>query len=365
LSLSDVKHQRFAQRVIQEAVASGRLPHAYLFHGPDGVGKEMVARGLAQLLLCPAPVDREVSDGAAVGVSSLRTGCQACEDCHWVEAQTHPDLHIVFRQLNRQHPDAVVRKRKALEIGVDVLRHFVIERVNRTPIRARAKVFIIREADRMNIQAQNALLKTLEEPPGTTYLILLVSSIDRLLPTTLSRCQVVEFDALPENFVVTRLAERFPDLAEEQLRWHARFAQGSIGAAVVGVEDGIYSVQRDLLASLTALLSSDSCGVDSSAVAKEWIDTAKNLSEGYRKRDPDMTDTESTRRGLKTILHLAADRFGEQLRETGAVAPLAADAIGRIVQAERQLDLNANTQLCVETLVSDLARCGQGKPQYV
>ena len=134
---------------------------------------------------------------------------------------------------------------------------------------------------------------------------------------------------------------------------------------MAGVEDGVYSVQRDLLGGLTAWLDSGTHGVESSAVAKEWIDTAKTLGEGYRKRDPDITDTESTRRGLKTILHLAADRFDEQLRDTGSASAQAANAIGRLVQAERQLDLNANTQLCIETLISDLARIGQGKPQYV
>jgi DNA polymerase-3 subunit delta' len=95
----------------------------------------------------------------------------------------------VHRYLIKEHPESDVRKRKGLEISVDVLRHFVIERTALTPIRGRAKVFVIREADSMTTQAQNALLKTLEEPPGPTFIILLVSALDGLLPTTLSRCQ--------------------------------------------------------------------------------------------------------------------------------------------------------------------------------
>ncbi|MEK7711392.1 MAG: DNA polymerase III subunit [Planctomycetota bacterium] len=359
MSLADIKHQPHAQRFFQQAVGRDRVPHAYIFHGPDGVGKEMFARGLAQLLLCETPVDRTLSDpeAHAVGVGQLRLGCGACDDCRAVAAETHPDLHLIYRQLNREHPDADVRKRKGLGLGVDVLRHFVIDKVGLKPLRGRAKVFVIREADGMNVQAQNALLKTLEEPPGTTFLILLATALDELLPTTQSRCQVVRFDALPTAFVRAKLDNLRPGLPANQLEWYAKNADGSIGQAVECVDDELFAL-NDLLSALLA----DYDSRRTAALTEMVTGGAKSLGERYRKRDAEITDTEATRRGLKTVFRLAAGWYADALRAgAGGVGrrfdtESPAAAINRIAEAERQLDLNANTQLVVETLSNDL--CG-------
>ncbi|MGB2986630.1 MAG: DNA polymerase III subunit delta' C-terminal domain-containing protein [Phycisphaerae bacterium] len=391
--LRDVEHQAYAQRLIQHAVSANRVPHAYLFHGPDGVGKEKLALGLAELLLCGQPVEQQIEGerAEAIGLERLRTGCGTCEDCRRVAAQTHPDLHMVYRQLNRDHPDPVIRKRKALKIGVDVLRHFVIETVALTPNRGRAKLFIIREADRITESAQNALLKTLEEPPGTTFIILLVTAVDRLLPTTLSRCQVVRFDSLPTEFVRTTLQEMRPDLAIEHVEWYARCSDGSLGRALQWAEDGLCELNRRLLERLSRLSPATTGRVRaadptttarSDELAKGWTDESKALGNCYRKRDPDITDTEAGRRGLKTIFQLATTWYADILRfgsghrraivndgwqpqiEQGSKSidpPQAIEAINRIARAEHQLDLNANTQLCVETLLSDLTRIGRSE----
>ncbi len=83
--------------MIQRAVSGDRVPHAYLFHGPDGVGKERLALGLAELLLCAEPMNRSVEGGQtnAIGLEQLRVGCGKCADCRMVAAETHPDLHLV------------------------------------------------------------------------------------------------------------------------------------------------------------------------------------------------------------------------------------------------------------------------------
>lgn len=390
MSLGDVQHQGFAQRLIQRAVSGQRVPHGYLFHGPDGVGKETLALGLAQLLLCGSPVERELGseESKAVGLDRLRTGCGACEDCRTVGAQTHPDLHMVYRQLGREHPDPEVRRRKALDLGVDVVRHFVIDKVGLTPIRGRAKVFILREADRMTVQAQNALLKTLEEPPGATVIILLVSVMDRLLPTTLSRCQAVRFDALPTAFIRAKLAALMPGVDSDRLDWYARHGEGSLGRTMQCAADEVYELNERMLADLVQLSADarlasaqgDSAReVRSGEIAKSWLDEAKSLGERHRKRDPDITETEASRRGLKAVFELAATWYADVMRwgsgdESAVVnahwttqirevterleVHVAAEAVSRLARAGRQLDLNANTQLCVEALLSELARLG-------
>jgi len=379
VSLTEVGHQGFAQRLIQKAVTRDRVPHAYLFHGPDGVGKEMLAGGLAQLLLCESPVDRSLQGATAsfVGVDSLRMGCGTCADCRSVTARSHPDLHVIYRQLNREHPDADVRKRKALEIGVDVLRCFIIDKVGLTAHRGRAKVFLIREADRITPQAQNALLKTLEEPPGATFLILLVESLDRLLPTTLSRCQVVRFDALPTTFVSGKLAALRSALPAPQQNWYARIAEGSIGQALEKSDDALFDVNTRLATGLMSLMSSSSESADPGVFIKSVTEEAEALAEGFRQRDPEITDTEATRRGLQSLFQLTATCLADALRSGSGASPppinehlreelkrLAEvvsprrlmEGVRRLAGAQRQLDLNANTQLVVETLVNDLAR---------
>ena len=374
MSLLDVKHQGFAQRSIQRAVAGERTAHSYIFHGPDGVGKEMMARGLAQLLLCGQPVDQPVDDDqrAAIGVDSLRTGCGSCEDCRAVLADAHPDQHVVYRQLHRDHPDPDVRRRKGLEISVDVLRHFLIDRVHMTPARGRAKVFLLREADRITSQAQNALLKTLEEPPGSTFIMLLTASLDRLLPTTQSRCQIVAFNTLPAAFVRDCLGRIAGDLSGDEAEWYARGADGSVGAALERVGDGLFGLSARLIEALTG-----ASAVAPGELTAQWTGESKKLGEAYRKRDPEITDTEAIRRGFKTVFQLAAQYFADLARVAAGDAPgvinrsiadrltgaakrvgaeRAAGAIERIVRAERQLDRNANVHLVVETLANDLAR---------
>jgi DNA polymerase III gamma/tau subunit len=316
-----------------------------------------------------------------VGCDSLRTGCGACADCRSVADGTHPDLHLVYRQLNREHPDADVRKRKALDIGVDVLRHFVIDKVGLTPHRSRAKVFIIREADRITTQAQNALLKTLEEPPGTTFLLLLVESLDRLLPTTLSRCQVVRFDALPTHFVRETLAALRPESPPAALDWYARVSAGSIGNALEWIDDQWYDLNARFIPALAELLQSVEKNADPTAFLKLIAEESDALGERFRKRDPDITDTEAKRRGFQTLFFLAATLLSDVLRTGAENAPQPVNAelrsvltrlrtrlpdsraiqcVRRLALAERHLDLNANVQLVVETMINDLLRLAAG-----
>ncbi len=366
VSIFDVRHQTRAQRIVQRALAGDRMPHAYIFHGPDGVGKERFAAGLAGGLLCANPVQADVS-----GIPELsewdgptRDACGRCEDCRAVQAETHPDLHRVYRQLGKYHPDPTVRSRKALDLGVDVVRHFVIDCVGSKPARGRAKVFIVREADRITTAAQNALLKTLEEPPPTTVLVLLASSLERLLPTIHSRCQLISFSPLPHEFVARRLRELRPELSATHAEFCGSIAQGSLGDALLYADDGVVDYYERVAAALGSVASGGA-----TETAKEWIEAAKTLGGFYRKRDPDVSDTEAQRQGLKVLLALASTWYRQGLHEavgstlagsghaTASLTPeSAAGAIAAISAAERRLDLNANVQLCLETMFFELAR---------
>jgi len=148
------------------------FPHALLIHGPRGIGKHALALGLAQGLLCESPR----ADGEACGV---------CPGCHYAIAGQHPDLmRLELRRIDEETGELVALE----QIAIDRVRS-LIEFAALTSHRQRAKVAVIAPAERMNPAAANALLKTLEEPQGDTYLILVASEPGRLAPTIVSRCR--------------------------------------------------------------------------------------------------------------------------------------------------------------------------------
>jgi len=239
---SDVLHQDGAQDRLQRALRCGRVPHAYLFAGPEGVGKEMLAQRFAAVLLCPHAVEQPAADLRNRGIAATGIGleaCGTCDDCVLFAAGTHPDLHRIHRGLSRYHPDPAVRARKATVLGIDVIRHFLIERAGLFPSRGQAKVFLIPEAHLLSDESQNALLKTLEEPPDHTFLILLAASVETMLPTTRSRCHLVRFSPLPTSFVEQALQKQHgaPPAAA---RFLAELSQGSLGLALRGWRAGLH-----------------------------------------------------------------------------------------------------------------------------
>ncbi len=353
--LSDVQHQSRAQRLIQQALSSDRLPHAYIFHGPDGVGKEMFAHSVAKLLLCESPKLGE-------GDSPTKDSCGTCRSCVLVDAGNHPDLHLVYRQLAASHPDSAVRGRKALDLGVDVIRHFVIDAVGLRPTVGPVKVFIIREADKITPQAQNALLKTLEEPPDTTFLILLASASDRLLATTRSRCQMVGFASLPSEFVAQRLAELVDGLDAKTAELLAILAQGSLGRAVLYAQDG-FAESFDEVATMLAGLDR----VSALKYSKRIVEMAKESADRYKKRDKNLSDAAARRVALGDILGAMAAWYGSYLhaaagrphpfesRRDGIDQETAAQSIDAISDAEFRLAQNAHAPLCIDGLMFELA----------
>ena len=153
---------------LREEMHSSRIVHAYLFTGPAGTGKSTLADICAKALLCRAPGGRP---------------CGVCPSCKQFESGNHPDFI-------RIEPDK--------SISVDVIRD-VIARLGVKPYEGGRHVAVIRQADKMTPQAQNALLKTLETPPGEDVFFLVASNMTALLPTIISRCRVVRFHYLEEH----------------------------------------------------------------------------------------------------------------------------------------------------------------------
>jgi len=269
---ADVKHQDAAIDRLQRGLRSDKVSHAYLFEGPEGVGKEMLAARFAQTLLCRQPVEVKSDGGKQIDA------CGQCDDCRIFAAGTHPDYHRVHRMLAKMHPDAEVRKRKATLLGVDVIRHFLIDQASHSPVRGRAQVFVVAESERMNDSAQNALLKTLEEPPGNSHLILLTTSAMGMLPTTRSRCQTVSFGPLPTTFVEERLVKHCK-ASPAAARFLAEYAEGRLGAAIRSHDAGLFEHVPEVLACV------DLATEDPIAAAKRLAQLSKAIEDAHKKAE--------------------------------------------------------------------------------
>ncbi len=360
--------------VLRRALRSGRTHHAYLFDGPAGVGKELAGRALAARLLCEDDTRKPDADA-----------CGDCNACRLMAADNHPDFHLIHRGLHKLHPERTIRASKGLFLVVDLIRHFLIEPANMKPTQGRRRVFLIRDAERMNEQAQNALLKTLEEPPGSVCLILVTASGERLLPTIRSRCQRVPFDLLPAEYVAQELMARL-ELPQPTAQALAGLSGGRLGVALRWHQIGLLDVLDDVGASLDGLPAGDP-----EAFGQALVQAATTLAgRSLRLSDEDEPDapiddnakapktvpTDELRDALKLVFMLVAAFHRDALvvktgvqalrglsQQRARVDQLAAEAsldhldvcIGAVSEAERMLDRNVAPQLVCERLAVALA----------
>lgn len=243
--------------VLKRLVAKGRVPHSLLFAGPEGVGKKLFAFQLARLLLCP--------DG----------GCGKCSVCSRIGVFDIPkpekgeDFDAVFLS---EHPDVgiVVPYKRNLRVGA--IRELEREAHFR-PFEAAKRIFVINDADKMNDSSANALLKTLEEPPSTTYLIVITSRPDSLLQTIRSRCQTIRFAPVPTAEIESLLA-RTSKFTADDASVAARVSGGSPSKALA-LDVQWFRHTRDSMVEIirAALFSGD---LSSMLQTSEQMNDAKN-----------------------------------------------------------------------------------------
>lgn len=289
-------HGEAEQRLL-DAWNSGRMPHAWLLAGPPGIGKATLAYRLARFVL---------SDGAqgegAGGLfgESLPPTSLAIDPNHpvarLVAAESHPDLKILRRKPNdRGVLSAVIR--------VNDVRAFESSLHLKTS-GGGWRVAIVDEAERMNANAENALLKILEEPPAKTLIIIVSNALNAMLPTTRSRCRRLMLATLPDAEVAGLVRRAHPGLPPADLDLILRLAEGSPGRAIEFVEAGgagLYRGVADVLGSLP-----DVDGEDVHALAAAW--GGRKPKEG--ERDPFRTGTDLLLRWIDRAIRAANDAPG-------------------------------------------------------
>lgn len=196
-----VGHQEIISH-LQNAIRLGKVSHAYIFGGEHGAGKKLLASLFAMTLQCQEQ-----------GVEP----CMKCPSCR--------------KALNKNHPDIIyVVHEKPNSIGIDEIRGQLINDVGIRPYESPYKIYIVNDADKLTLQAQNALLKTIEEPPAYAVILLLTSNMDALLPTITSRCVKLGLRPVKENMVKEYLMEKL-HIPDYQAQVDASIAQGNIGKA--------------------------------------------------------------------------------------------------------------------------------------
>jgi DNA polymerase-3 subunit delta' len=285
-----VGHVR-VQTLLRQAVTAGRVPQTLLFAGPEGVGKHSMAIALAQALNCSQP-----REGVA---------CGACRPCARIAAGTFSDV------IEIDNGDTA-------SISIKAIRERVLDLVGYRPFEGRRRVFIIDPADALGLPAQDALLKTLEEPPPTAVLILISSYADSLRPTILSRCRRVRFGALTEAEVAQVLRDRHGMDAASALD-RAALAGGS-AAQALALDGGVLADDRN--AALDLLRAASSAGV-----AGKLKVAAAVTKHGTKRRE-------------REALGMRLAHISTLLRDLGVLASAGAGPAA-LVNAEREGDLRA------------------------
>jgi DNA polymerase-3 subunit delta' len=200
--LDIIGHEQIIEH-LQNAIALDKVSHAYILGGPDGSGKMMLAEAFAMALQCESEGNRP---------------CMACRSCRQAAERNQPDIIYVSHE-------------KPNTIGVDDIRTQLNNDIVIKPYSSRYKVYIVDEAEKMNQQAQNALLKTIEEPPAYAVILLLTTNADSFLPTILSRCISLNLKAVREDVIKAYLMKqyRIPDYQADVC---AAFSQGNVGKAI-------------------------------------------------------------------------------------------------------------------------------------
>lgn len=304
MQLKDIFCQDNAIESLQRAYAVGRMAHAYLFSGDDGVGKFTLARAWAKMLLCENK--QTVSDDPAFVDS-----CGVCHSCQMFEGDGHPDFRPIYKEL-RQYTKDGKGKKTPVDMPIDVIREFLIDKVANRPTTGQFVVYVIDEAEKVNNASQNAMLKVLEEPPSYCVIILLCSRLDAMLPTTLSRCQLLRFGPIEQDRIVTQLTDAGIDKSEA-VYW-ARFAQGSMGRALAWAQlelepDSVYTVKKELVEKVAALQLADAVNT------ADWMGkAAKKIASAWSSRSADISTTDITRRAQKGLIQMVACLFGDVMK---------------------------------------------------
>ncbi len=226
---SQVAGQEEIKASLIKSINNNQISHCYIFEGPKGMGKYELALIFAQSLLCE---------------KFISNPCNECLSCVKMNSENHPDLHVI------NHEEDTIKREE-----IDAL----IESIYKKPYESERKIYIIKSAHEMTVQAANTFLKTLEEPPGDSLVILLTTNINLLLPTIVSRCQTIKFRNVSRETIKSYLKENC-SAADEDAAIAAEYSGGILNKAVniIKGNDDILNKRAEIINLFDKIINSDS-----------------------------------------------------------------------------------------------------------
>jgi len=330
----------------RRALTRGRLASSFLFVGPAGIGKRSFALKFAQGLLCQTRPEEALDP------------CGRCAACTQVSAGTHPDLELVAKPENKSFIPL------ELLIGDEAhrMREGLCHNMALRPFMGGRKIALIDDADYLNKEGANCLLKTLEEPPPRSVLILIGTSPARQLPTIRSRCQLIRFHPLSAEVLAGLLISQEAAAGMDEARRLAECSRGSLRRALELADEQLWAFRHDFLPQLTGPRPES---VRLAEAVTKFVDEAGREAAARRQR-------------LREVIELAIESYRHLLRERNAAAdathtapegsiaqalrqwpgdgPTAAACLDRCLEATKQIDRNANLATLIECWLDDLAR---------
>ncbi len=229
MHFSQIAGQEKIKKSLINSIINNQVSHCYIFEGPKGMGKYTLALVFAQALLCK---------------NFDNNPCNKCSDCLKVNSDNHPDLHVI-------NSDETTIKREEIDE--------LINSIYKKPYEADKKIYIIREAQEMTVQAANTLLKTLEEPPKDSVIILLTTNSNRLLTTILSRGQHIKLNNVSKETIISYLTDNY-NLKEDVAELAAFYSKGILNKAInIGLEkDNLLKFRVEVIKLFDKIINSDS-----------------------------------------------------------------------------------------------------------
>lgn len=307
---------------LQKAIKVGKISHAYILTGEEGMGRKSLANAFALTLLCE---------------KGMSEPCMVCHACKQVLSGNHPDLIYVSHD-------------KPNSIGVDDIREQIQDTIMIRPYSSYYKIYIVDDAEKMTVQAQNALLKTIEEPPSYAVILLLTTNQEAFLPTILSRCVQLKLKPL-KDFVVKEYLTEALKVSEEDADVYAAFARGNLGKAIyIASSDEFKLMYEEVLHLLKHIKAMD---------ISELLDYIRKLKE----ENLDIYDClDFMQMWYRDVLLFKVTKdinlliFKNEYRTINELSSLSSyEGMERILEAidkaRTRLDANVNTELTIELML--------------
>jgi len=323
MSFNDIVGQERAIKILTKSLKENKVSSSYIFVGNEGTGKKLTAIEFTKAVNCLNP-------------NKKLEACENCQSCNEINKQYFPDLKIVDATKGSIKIEQIREIKKEIELK---------------PFKSKKKVYIIDKAEKMTIEASNCLLKTIEEPPYYAIIILICSKIDPVLPTIVSRCQIVKFGLITSLKIKELLLDKINNLEKDQAEIISKLAQGSIGKAFKLSADKEYFIRREKMLDYLSAIIPGKYGDDIFAKVEKIIseiDKIEEILEMIKLWYRDILIIKNTG-NQKYIAN--CDKLEELAKKSQIYSQnMLIDILDYLEQAEEYLMKNVNKRLILERL---------------